>query len=179
MQTTTAPQAGAAAGKPWYAHRWPWLLMLGPAAVVIAGAFTIWIAFSHQDALVVDDYYKQGKAINQDLRRDVQAARLKMRMRLNYNAAEGKISGVLESKAGAAGQALQLHLIHPTLPQSDIDLQAETDSAGRFEAVLPMLQIGHWQVQVQDRQHSWRLTGVWAWPQQKQIEIKADAESAG
>jgi hypothetical protein len=56
--------------KPWYAQRWPWLLMLGPVLVILAGSYTCWLAFSRQDALVVDDYYKQGRAINQDLRRD-------------------------------------------------------------------------------------------------------------
>ena len=61
---------------PWYRHRWPWLLMLGPFAVVVAGFVTMWISFTGADALVVDDYYKQGKAINQDLRRDRVAATL-------------------------------------------------------------------------------------------------------
>ena len=26
--------------RPWYSHRWPWFLMLGPALVLVAGAFT-------------------------------------------------------------------------------------------------------------------------------------------
>ena len=47
---------------PWYQHRWPWLLMAGPFIVIIAGFITMWISFSGADALVVDDYYKQGKA---------------------------------------------------------------------------------------------------------------------
>ncbi len=183
MQSTTPkirPLAGGDSdSKPWYAYRWPWLVMLGPVVAIVAGMHLAWVAFTQQDALVVDDYYKQGKAINQDLRRDAHAARLKMRMRLNYNAAEGKLGGTLDSAAGATAQDIQLRLIHPTLPQSDIDLKARTDGAGRFEIALPMLQLGQWQVQVEDQQHSWRLTGVWAWPQQKQIEIKADTESAG
>jgi len=61
---------------PWYKHRWPWLLMLGPFVVLVAGFVTMWISFSGADALVVDDYYKQGKAINQDLRRDRVASTL-------------------------------------------------------------------------------------------------------
>eukprot|EP01036_Dinobryon_divergens_P015550 gene15550-21074_t len=44
---------------PWYRHRWPWLLMAGPVAVIIAGLVTAWVAFTGADALVVDDYYKQ------------------------------------------------------------------------------------------------------------------------
>lgn len=164
--------------KPWYRHRWPWFLMLGPMAVVVAGAFTIWLAFSHQDALVVDDYYKQGKAINQDLRRDALAARNNMQLELAYDAAQGTLNGRLVSTADTASQNIRLLLIHPTLPQSDMNFVAHTDRAGRFQITLPLLQIGHWQVQVEDQERNWRLSGNWAWPQQKQIQIKADAPAA-
>ena len=50
---------------PWYRDPWPWILMAGPAAVVVAGAITLWIAFASADGLVAGDYYKQGLAINQ------------------------------------------------------------------------------------------------------------------
>ena len=55
------------AATPWYREPWPWILMSGPAAVIVAGAFTIWIAFSGADGLVTQDYYKQGLAINRTL----------------------------------------------------------------------------------------------------------------
>jgi len=29
------------ATKPWYRERWPWILMSGPAAVLVAGSATI------------------------------------------------------------------------------------------------------------------------------------------
>jgi uncharacterized protein len=176
------PVAGRSNGddsQPWYAHRWPWFLMLGPALVIVAGAITIWLAVTRPDALVVDDYYKQGQAINQDLRRDAQAAHLKMQLRLIYNPASGKLAGVITSGAGATAQTIQLHLIHPTLPENDMTFKAQTDDAGQFEIPLPMLQMAHWQIEVEDQQHSWRLAGAWAWPQQKKIEINADTESAG
>ena len=60
--------------KPWYRHPWPWILMSGPAAVLVAGSVTMWIAFASADALVAEDYYKQGLAINKRLGRE-QAAR--------------------------------------------------------------------------------------------------------
>ena len=56
--------------KPWYREPWPWLLMAGPAAVLVAGAATTWIAFASADGLVADDYYKQGLAINKRLGRE-------------------------------------------------------------------------------------------------------------
>ena len=35
--------------QPWYRERWPWILMSGPAAVIVAGAITTWIAFASAD----------------------------------------------------------------------------------------------------------------------------------
>ena len=61
---------------PWYREPWPWLLMAGPALVVVAGLTTAWIAVTHEDGLVADDYYKRGLAINQELRRDSAAVSL-------------------------------------------------------------------------------------------------------
>ena len=44
---------------PWYRHPWPWLLMLGPFVVVVAGLLTAYIAFKSNDGLVDDDYYRK------------------------------------------------------------------------------------------------------------------------
>ena len=59
---------------PWYREPWPWIIMAGPAVVVVAGVVTAWIAFSGADGLVADDYYKQGLAINKVLAREQRAA---------------------------------------------------------------------------------------------------------
>ena len=59
---------------PWYRQRWPWFLMLGPAIVLAAGAYTAWLAYSTDDGLVARDYYKRGLLINRILQRDHNAA---------------------------------------------------------------------------------------------------------
>src|SRR5688500_11075293 len=109
---------------PWYAQRWPWLLMLGPTLVILAGSFTIWIAFSHQDAMVVDDYYKQGKAINQDLRRDRAATALGLSASWRYDAAAGKLNGTLLSFGAPAAGKVQIHFSHATQPEKDFKVEA-------------------------------------------------------
>src|SRR4051812_31343236 len=43
--------------RPWYREPWPWLLMSGPAIVVVAGCLTAGIAWKSDDGLVADDYY--------------------------------------------------------------------------------------------------------------------------
>jgi len=61
---------------PWYREPWPWLLMSGPALVIAAGSVTMVFAFSGRDALVADDYYRQGIGINRTLEREAQARAL-------------------------------------------------------------------------------------------------------
>jgi uncharacterized protein len=58
-----------AASPRWYRERWPWFLMAGPLAAVVASLASAWIAVKSDDGLVAQDYYKQGLLINQKLAR--------------------------------------------------------------------------------------------------------------
>ncbi|RJF96590.1 cytochrome oxidase assembly protein [Noviherbaspirillum cavernae] len=179
MQTTNSmPCVTAGTEKPWYAHRWPWLLMLGPVLVILAGIHTTWLAFSQPDALVVDDYYKQGKAINQDLRRDRLAQGLGMAIQLRYDAEAGRLQGKVSSRVPQQGNIL-IKLVHSTQPDKDIALHATPDAQGGFSVALPMLDIARWQVVVEGERRDWRLHGVWPWPQQKEMDIRTDTALAG
>jgi hypothetical protein len=160
---------------PWYTHRWPWLLMLGPAAVAVAGIATTYVAFTSQDALVVGDYYKKGKAINQDLRRDRAAAALGLSVDLRYDAAGGHLHGQVRSAAALSDETLSVRLQHATQPARDMLLLARPDADGRFSIPLPMLERSRWQVLVEGKQRDWRLEGVWQWPAERAVAIRADA----
>lgn len=171
MQAVSRPLNKGEVARPWYTHRWPWLLMIGPVAVIAAGIHTTIIAFTMQDALVVDDYYKQGKTINMDLRRDRVAAGMQLQMDMRYDAANGVVSGAL--KGLQKNDAITLSLVHSTQPEKDVKLRIQPDEQGRFSATLPMLDIARWQVLVENEQRDWRLQGSWNWPQETQIAIKA------
>jgi len=179
MQTAMPIPTKVKTQKPWYKHVWPWLLMLGPFVVVVAGFHTAWIAFSQADALVVDDYYKQGKAINQDLSRDRVAASMKLDADLRYDAATGKLHGAVRSMEHALPGKLFISLVHSTQPAKDLKLEAMVDQQGNFSANLPMLDVARWQVVIEGERRDWRLNGTWAWPQQKNIELKADSPANG
>lgn len=174
MQTKTSIPQHPGSVKPWYMYPWPWLLMLGPFIVIVAGIHTTWLAFSHPDALVVDDYYKQGKAINQNLERDRTAAGMKLDLAVRYDAAAGKLIGTIHSHGKPQTEKLNIQLVHSTLPEKDIKLQAQPDQDGNFSADLPMLDMARWQVLVEGEGHEWRLNGAWAWPQQTSLDIKAE-----
>ena len=165
---------GTAPQPPWYAQRWPWLLALGPAAVVVAGAFTTWLAVSRPDALVVGDYYKQGQAINQDLRRDRAASGMHLAVQLRFDPQAGRLEGRLTSFDRPFATALTLTLVHPTQPEKDMALIARTDASGHFSVVLPALEHTHWDVLAEGEGKDWRLARSWDYPKHPELDIKAD-----
>ena len=46
--------------KPWYRHVWPWLLIVPPAAAVIGGSITLYLAVTRPDTLIRKDCIKDG-----------------------------------------------------------------------------------------------------------------------
>ena len=59
-QDSSKPQA-------WYRFGLVWLVIAGPALVVVASFITLYLAVTRPDPLVSQDYYRQGMEINQTL----------------------------------------------------------------------------------------------------------------
>ncbi|MCC6072264.1 FixH family protein [Massilia sp. GCM10020059] len=175
---TLNPKEQAAARRPWYTHRWPWLLMLGPALVLVAGAITGYLAVTREDAVVVDDYYKKGKAINQDLRRDKVASSMQLAFAARHDPAAGTLEGVLTSRGQPVTAPFRIRLAHSTQPKKDMVLEAVPGPGGRFTASLPVLEQARWRVVVEGPANDWRLAGTWQWPQERALELRADPEAA-
>lgn len=137
---------------PWYREPWPWLLMSGPVAVILAGAATIWVAFASADGLVAEDYYKQGLAINKVLARE-EAARTQG-ISADLSLEKGRISIRLK---GAQPQALFAHLAHATRAGHDLRLRLAPDARGTYRAELPPLPAGRWRIVIEDPRATWRI----------------------
>jgi len=150
--------ANSARTQPWYREPWPWILMAGPATVVVAGLITAWIAFHGEDGLVVDDYYKQGLAINQTLGRSEAAERLGVQAELHFTG--GRVRVILGN--AAVSGTLSLRLAHPTRAGMDQSLDMAVVQPGVYEGQLQALQPGRWHVVLEER--DWRLTGDWVLP---------------
>jgi len=157
---------------PWYRHRWPWFIMLGPVAVMLATLVTVLLAIRQPDAMVVDDYYKQGKAINQDLRRDRMASALRLQFDARYDG--GRLAGRLTSFGRPMAVAFRIHLAHPTQPAKDLVLDAFPDGQGDFAVRIASLEMTHWQVVIEDDARQWRLARSWSPGRDARLAIGAD-----
>ena len=62
--------------KRWWQYGHVWLIIAGPAAVVVAGFVTLAIAIKTPDPVLAEDYYKRGLEINKTLaaEKDMQLA---------------------------------------------------------------------------------------------------------
>ncbi|EXI73950.1 MAG TPA: FixH family protein [Candidatus Accumulibacter phosphatis] len=146
---------------PWYREPWPWLLMLGPLVVVIAGLVTAYLAVVSNDGLVVDDYYKEGLGINQRTARDQRAADLGIAAEVLLGGSGERIRVLLQANEGLRSpDSLTLRIAHPTRPGLDQNLLLRAEGGRVYGATLRPLQ-GRWHVILEDERQEWRLTGDW------------------
>jgi hypothetical protein len=50
----------------WYKNAYVWLIIGGPALVIVASFITLYLAITHPDP-AIDDYYRKGIEINKTL----------------------------------------------------------------------------------------------------------------
>ena len=153
------------AANPWWKEPWPWILMAGPATVIVASVVTIYLAVTTSDGLVADDYYKRGLAINQVLARTDRARAAGLRARL---ALDGDTGAVVVQLEGAihAPVLLRLALTHPTRAGLDHEINLMRGPDGSFVGRLSEVTVGRWLAVLEDGARDWRLRGELALPRQ-------------
>ena len=142
--------------QPWYRQFWPWFLIMLPASVVVAGISMVFIANRGADDLVVDEYYKDGLAINRKLEKIEQAASLGVSA---YLAFEGD-QVVVTTEGPVTDAQLQLHLSHPLEADRDFTVTVVQSTPGEYRGRL-VAGVGprwHWAL-VSDGEPAWRLDG--------------------
>ncbi|QND86648.1 FixH family protein [Chromobacterium vaccinii] len=148
--------------RPWYKEPWPWILFGLPAVSVVVGIFFLMAAIKSDDGLVTDDYYKKGKAINMELRRDKAAAQMGLSAQLMFGS-DGRSLRLVTSSKVKLPDTLSLSMIHPA--QDDYDLSAVMTMAGPnlYQGILPKIPVNanHWYVQLEDHDKKWRIQGEW------------------
>jgi uncharacterized protein len=63
----TPNEKSAAASSPWWRHGYVWMILGGPAVVIVAGIATLVLAVRTPDPVVAQDYYRRGLEMNKTL----------------------------------------------------------------------------------------------------------------
>ncbi|MDX2218427.1 MAG: FixH family protein [Burkholderiales bacterium] len=162
--------AAAPTPRPWYRETWPWLLMLGPAIVVVAGFVTLYYAITSFDGMVADDYYKRGLTVNQDLSRLERARTLGIAAQLSHDASARRVVATVSGKADFPA-TLALRFVHPTRAGSDQRVTLNRVAPGRYEAALLLPPLSKWNVQLDGT--DWALAGEWTDTAQRALTLGA------
>lgn len=158
----TAMLASDAPPPPWYRQLWPWLLIAIPGVSVLLGILMITLASIGHDALVVDDWYKEGKAINRRIERDGVAVRRGLEARF-ARAPDGLVLE-LGARDGAfvPPAALDVRWVHVTRAERDGGATFRHAGGGRY--VAPDARLpgdGRWRLHVEPAPADGAGAGDW------------------
>lgn len=142
----------------WYKNPWVWLVIFFPVLAVVAGIATVIITSQNQPEMVVDDYYKKGKAINQTLELYQKAEELGIKIELRANDSR------VEIKTNQALPAAKLQMVHSTLAGLDFTLVLTPNATGTLSGTLEQAMEGKWQAIIKPMDESWKVRNTVAFP---------------
>jgi uncharacterized protein len=154
--------------KPWYKQLWPWILIAIPVFTALKAVHTVYLMQQHTPDLVVDDYYKEGRAINMQLAkyREAQLRNLEAHVLIAGNRAVVRFA-----KNTVLDGTLHLDFYHPTLADRDFALDAERSGELLYIATLPLTPSGKWQLVVSDASKDWKLRATLQLPATSEIKL--------
>lgn len=156
----------------WYKEPWVWLMITFPLTAVIGGIITFYLAVTTSDGLVVDDYYKRGKAINLVLARDEAAVQYRLKASLDMDVQAHRVQLVLDSVSKLQPTEIRLSILHPTQPGRDQVIRLTPIAATTYRGGLATLTDGHWYLQLEA--DDWRLSGSMTMPLAGPVILSAE-----
>ncbi len=158
--------------KSWKSQPYVWMLILIPLSAVVAGIIMLTLAIESDTGLVVDDYYKKGKQINQVLARDTAASTMGLSSIISFDGDDGKV--LVRLKANSVlitNEQIKLGLYHSTKPGMDQTVILQSSGNLAYTANIDKLGQGRWHVQLETE--TWRLTGSMYVPGGKTLELSS------
>ena len=156
--------------KPWYKQFWPWFLIAIPTSSLIVGSMVFNFAMDGTNTLVVDDYYKEGKAINARLDKIDKARDLNIKTLLDVK--DGAIALEFISGAPQQGEALRLEFFHVTLADKDFDVLLSRDASGVYRSSFDGDISGKWRIRLLPMDESWKVQDRINLPQAKAFKFE-------
>lgn len=151
---------------PWYRQFWPWYLISIPAVAVLAGITMIVIATQNRDAMVVDNYYKAGLAINRTLEQQQVAAALGLSAQASIDSRTQMLTLRFPDAAPRGYDTLQLAFIHATLADQDHTIELKKTADAVYRGRLQDMHAGNWNLILQPPDALWRLDAHIRFPTQ-------------
>ncbi len=122
--------------------------------------------------MVVDDYYKKGKAINLELSKFNKAKALYLHGDLNV--ADDKVTFTFTKGDASNVHSLKMSFYHRTIKANDFDVSLMKNAHGDFTALLDTHVDGAYTVFIEPIDNSWKLKEDVILPTDKTISISPE-----
>jgi hypothetical protein len=134
-----------------------WLIVGIPAATIVGGLFTLWLASrSGQSDAVADDVRHAAQAQVVDLAPDLEAARRRLSAHVAIDARDDTVR--VDVVPGNSEDSLRLRFVHGIRAAEDVEVRLVLED-GHWRASLPRLVATDWRLVLEDSQGRWRLVG--------------------
>lgn len=157
---------------PWYRHPWLWFVIAIPACAVIFSLHFVYLAVVNRDAVVRDDWYEDGKSINNSFSRDEAAQRLGLGANLQFDDTTGEVLLTLSAKAPIEAPSIDLHFVHSTQSGKDQKMVMQRLMGNSYRGQLTQPLLGVFQIELSTAE--WRLAGIRRLPTQEGISLQAE-----
>ncbi len=147
---------------PWYKQFWPWFIIFVLSCSVVSSLSVVYLAYSHEDGVVRDDWYKDGQAINRTLDRDNFAKTLALAASFRADEITGEVVVTVTGKINTWPEQLELWLSHPTQVEKDDHLELHHTADGIYVGQLKGKMEGKRYIELSTSQ--WRLSGKARFP---------------
>jgi hypothetical protein len=121
------------------------------------------LALNSKDSLVIDDYYKQGKAINNKLEKIKTAKALNLRTEITF--LDERIELRFLSQDPEQGAALTLEFYHSTQSERDFTINLTQRADGTYQAPIEQTLSGKWRLSLHPFHNGWKIQQDVALPQ--------------
>lgn len=154
---------------PWHRQFWFWFIFGPLIFIIIMCIFTVSIALKNADDVVIDNYYKEGRMINQTLDQDKKASELGLIALVKFDLDNNKVTLRFDHPrmdGKAYPDRLLLNLSHPVKASLDQLIVLNKKEGSFYEGILKSRPEYHWYITLysvdniaQRNQAEWTLSG--------------------
>ncbi len=152
--------------KPWYREFWFWFVFSPLIYIMIMCSITVSIALKGADDVIVDNYYKEGRMINQALEQDERARELGLTGELRFDRTSGEVQlRIANPPADPAlmPDTLLLMMGHPVKEERDQLINLRAIAPGEYRGELLEMPEYSWYLTLYPiREISERKTAAWS-----------------
>lgn len=154
---------------PWYKNGIVWLAFSPALVGILVGLSLLVIGTLQYDGTVNENYYKEGRAINQSFERDQLAQDLELRASLRFTPSQLylDLTGQLEQFP----DQLVILMENPTRSSLDFSIPIQHLQGGRYVGNLPQIPKNDWDVKLYGPEREWRLHARAHFPRQESLEL--------